>query len=148
MRKSARAKQVEIELKVPPDAGAARLDKDLFRIAIENLLNNAVKYSRPGGRVVVKAEKLSDDQMKISVSDKGIGISSEDSERVFEKYYRGASKEVTSRSGHGLGLYLAKRIVELHHGTISVHSELGKGSEFAIEFEAQPVPLEGLAQAS
>jgi signal transduction histidine kinase len=147
MRKGARTRQVEIELKVPPDAGSARLDKDLFRIAIDNLLNNAVKYSRPGGRVVVKAEKLSDNQMKISVRDKGIGISPEDCEKVFEKYYRGGSKEVTSRSGHGLGLYLAKRIVELHHGTISVQSELGKGTEFSIEFEAQPVPLEGLAQA-
>jgi signal transduction histidine kinase len=147
MRKGLRARRVEMELKTPPDIGSARLDKDLFRIAIDNLLNNAVKYSRPGGRVVLKAEKLSDDQMKITVSDQGIGISPGESERVFEKYYRGSSKEVTSRSGHGLGLYLAKRIVELHHGTISVHSELGKGTEFSIQFEAQPVPLEELARA-
>ena len=147
MRKGVRVKRVEMELKTPPDIGSARLDKDLFRIAIDNLLNNAVKYSRPGGRVVLKAEKLSDNQMKITVSDQGIGISPEDTDRVFEKYYRGSSKEVTSRSGHGLGLYLAKRIVELHHGTISVQSELGKGTEFSIQFEAQPVPLEGLAAA-
>jgi signal transduction histidine kinase len=83
--------------------------------------------------------------MKISVSDQGIGISPEDCARVFEKYYRSDSKEVTSRSGHGLGLYLAKRIVELHHGTVSIQSELGKGTEFSIQFEAQPARLEGLA---
>ena len=148
MSKSARARQVQVELKMPPDLGSARLDKDLFRIAIDNLLSNAVKYSRPGGRVILGAEKLPDDQMKISVSDEGIGISPEDCEKVFEKYYRSDSKEVASRSGHGLGLYLAKRIVELHHGTVSMRSELGKGTEFSIQFEAQPARLEGLgAQA-
>jgi two-component system, OmpR family, phosphate regulon sensor histidine kinase PhoR len=147
MRKGGPARQVQVELKVASDLGFARLDKDLFRIAIDNLLNNAVKYSRPGGRVVLTAEKLSDSQMKINISDQGIGISPEDCERVFEKYYRSRNKEVTSRSGHGLGLYLAKRIVELHHGTISVHSELGKGTEFSIQFEAQPVRLEESAQA-
>ncbi|TMG73808.1 MAG: cell wall metabolism sensor histidine kinase WalK, partial [Betaproteobacteria bacterium] len=145
MSKSARARQVQVELKIPPDLGSARLDKDLFRIAIDNLLNNAIKYSRPGGRVILNAEKLPENQMKISISDQGIGISPEDCERVFEKYYRSGSKEVTSRSGHGLGLYLAKRIVELHHGTISVHSELGKGTEFSIQFEAQPARLEAQA---
>ncbi len=145
MGKSARARQVQIELKIPPDLGSARLDKDLFRIAIDNLLNNAIKYSRPGGRVILNAEKLPENQMKISVSDQGIGISPEDCERVFEKYYRSSSKEVSARSGHGLGLYLAKRIVELHHGTISVHSELGKGTEFLVQFEAQPARLEAQA---
>jgi len=145
MSKSARARQVQVELKIPPDLGSARLDKDLFRIAIDNLLSNAIKYSRPAGRVILNAEKLPENQMKISISDQGIGISPEDCERVFEKYYRSGSKEVTSRSGHGLGLYLAKRIVELHHGTISVHSELGKGTEFSIQFEAQPARLEAQA---
>ena len=147
MSRGARTRQVEVELKIPPDLGSARLDKDLFRIAVDNLLSNAVKYSRPGGRVVLNAEKLPEDRMKISISDQGIGISPEDCERVFEKYYRSASKEVSARSGHGLGLYLAKRIVELHHGTISVHSELGKGTEFSMQFEAQPARLEGLTQS-
>ena len=147
MIKNARARQVELELKIPPDLGSARLDKDLFRIAVDNLLNNAVKYSRPGGRVVLNAERLPENRMKISVSDQGIGISPEDCARVFDKHYRSGAKEVAARSGHGLGLYLAKRIVELHHGAISVHSELGKGSEFSIEVEAQPARLEGLAHA-
>ncbi len=145
MSKSARTRQVEVELKMPPDLGSARLDKELFRIAIDNLLSNAVKYSRPGGRVILSAEKLADNQMKISVADRGIGISPQDCDRVFDKYYRSDSKEVASRSGHGLGLYLAKRIVELHHGSVSVQSELGKGTEFSIQFEAQPARLEGLA---
>jgi signal transduction histidine kinase len=146
MRKNAQGKEVELELKIPPDLGSAKLDKDLFRIAVDNLVGNAIKYSRPRGRVTLGAERLADNQIRINVTDDGIGISAEDSEKVFHKYYRSSSKEVAARSGHGLGLYLAKRIVELHHGTISVHSELGKGTQFSIEFEAATAPLEAVAQ--
>ena len=145
LRRSAQSKQVELELKIPPDLGSARLDKQLFRIAVDNLVGNAVKYSRPGGRVTLGAERLAGDQIRISITDEGIGISAEESEKVFQKYYRSSSKEVTARSGHGLGLYLAKRIVELHHGSISVHSELGKGTQFCVEFEAASAPLEAVA---
>ena len=147
MAKSARAKQVEIDLKVPPDLGAANLDKDLLRIAIDNLVGNAIKYSDPGARVTLAAEKLPNDYLRIIVTDQGIGIAPEETEKVFEKYYRSKSKEVSARSGHGLGLYLAKRIIELHHGTIAVHSDLGKGTQFAVELEASAVPLEQRAAA-
>jgi PAS domain S-box-containing protein len=146
LRRAAQGRQVAVELKIAPDLGSAKLDKDLFRIAIDNLLGNAIKYSQAGGRVTLGAERLADDQVRIDVTDEGIGISTEESEKVFQKYYRSSSKEVASRSGHGLGLYLAKRIVELHHGTISVHSELGKGTQFSIEFEAATAPLEAVAQ--
>ena len=143
MSNNALGKGVELELKIPPDLGSVRLDKDLFRIAIDNLLSNAIKYSNPGGKVTVSAQNLDDDQMQISVRDQGIGISPEDCEKVFLKYYRAKNSEAASRGGHGLGLYLAKQIVSLHHGTITVNSELGKGTEFIITFKAQPVQLEG-----
>jgi signal transduction histidine kinase len=81
------------------------------------------------------------------VTDQGIGIAPEETDKVFEKYYRSKSKEVAARSGHGLGLYLAKRIVELHHGSITVQSDLGKGTQFAIELEATAVSLEQPAAA-
>ncbi len=142
MSNNALGKGVELELKIPPDLGSVRLDKDLFRIAIDNLLSNAIKYSNPGGKVTVSAQNLDNDQMQISVRDQGIGISPEDCEKVFLKYYRANNSETASRSGHGLGLYLAKQIVSLHHGTITVNSEPGKGSEFIITFKAQPVQLE------
>lgn len=146
MRRAAQGRQIGVELKIPPDLGSAKLDKDLFRIAIDNLVGNAIKYSRPGGRVTLGAERLADDQVRISVTDDGIGISAQESEKVFQKYYRSSSQEVASRSGHGLGLYLVKRIVELHQGTISVHSELGKGTQFSVQFEAATAPLEAVAQ--
>lgn len=142
MSNNALGKGVVLELKIPPDLGSVRLDKDLFRIAIDNLLSNAIKYSNPGGKVTVSAQNLDHDQMQISVRDRGIGISPEDCEKVFLKYYRASNSETVSRSGHGLGLYLAKQIISLHHGAITVNSELGKGTEFIITFKAQPVQLE------
>jgi len=142
MSNNALGKGVVLELKIPPDLGSVRLDKDLFRVAIDNLLSNAIKYSNPGGKVTVSAQNLDNDQMQISVRDQGIGISPEDCEKVFLKYYRANNSETASRSGHGLGLYLVKQIVSLHHGTITVNSEPGKGSEFIITFKAQPVQLE------
>lgn len=142
MGNNALGKGVEVELYIPPDLGSVRLDKDLFRIAIDNLLSNAIKYSNPGGKVTVSAQYMDDGQMQISVRDQGIGISSEECEKVFLKYYRVGNSESSSRSGHGLGLYLARQIISLHHGTITVNSELGKGTEFIITFKAQSVQLE------
>ena len=142
INKSAFDKGVAIQLNIPPDLGSARLDKELFRIAIDNLLSNAVKYSNSGSQVTLSAQNPDTNQKMISVRDQGIGISPEDCEKVFLKYYRSSSNEVTSRSGHGLGLYLVKQIVEMHHGAVTVNSELGKGTEFRITFKAQPVQLE------
>jgi two-component system sensor histidine kinase VicK len=142
MSKVALTKDITLEMKLAPDLGSARLDKGLFRIALDNLLSNAIKYSNPGGRVTLSAENLDDLQMKISVRDQGIGISAEDCARVFDKYYRSSAIEVTSRGGYGLGLFLAKQIVELHHGTISVNSELGKWTEFTVQFHVQTQQLE------
>jgi signal transduction histidine kinase len=76
------------------------------------------------------------------VRDEGIGIAAEDCGRVFAKDHQSSDEDVSLRSGHGLGLSLAKQIVELHHGTISVSSELGNESEFAIPFHGQTQQLE------
>ncbi len=138
----AHGKGINLELRIPPDLGSARLDKELLRIAIDNLLSNAIKYSDPGGHVCLSAALLDDNQMQISIRDKGIGISPEDCKMVFDKYFRASNSETVARSGHGLGLYLAKQIVELHHGEISIVSKPGEGTEFIIKFKAQPVNLE------
>ncbi len=142
MMPNAAAANIHLQLKMPPDLGSVRLDKELFRIAIDNLLSNAIKYSNPGGTVTLSAELLDDNQMQIRVCDQGIGIAAEDCERIFDKYYRAGSAEVASRSGHGLGLYLARQIIELHHGSITVNSTVGEGSVFVLIFKAQAVNLE------
>lgn len=142
---NAHGQGVELQLKLPEDLGSVRLDKELFRIAIDNLLGNAIKYSNPGGMVTLSARILDEDQVRISVSDRGIGISADDCERIFDKYFRSDSDDVLTRSGHGLGLYLARRIVEMHHGTIRVDSMPGKGTEFHVEVKAPTVQLDEMS---
>jgi signal transduction histidine kinase len=142
MGKSAKTRNIGIDLFVPQDLGSARVDKTLFRVALDNLISNAIKYSDPGARVTIAAEKVGDLEMRIVVRDQGIGIPAADLERIFEKYYRSSEKALADRPGHGLGLYLARQIVQLHHGSISVSSELGKGTEFTLQFDAQSQRLD------
>lgn len=142
MHSQALGKGIMLDLKIPADLGSARLDKDMIRIAINNLVSNAIKYSDAGSTVTLGARVLDEDLMQISVKDHGIGISADDQSKIFLKYYRADNASTASRSGHGLGLYLARQIIEMHHGSIAVKSELGKGSEFIITLKAQPVQLE------
>jgi len=143
----AESRNVSLKLKTATNLRPARLDKDMFRIALDNIVSNAIKYSHAGGAVTLSAEENDADELEIVTNDQGIGISAADCAKVFDKYYRGDSDQVLERSGHGLGLYLAKQIVELHHGSVSVSSELGKGSRFTIRLPLQQAQLEKLEAA-
>ncbi len=140
LAQSGRGKDLKFTVKLPPDLAPVALDKDLFRIAVNNLLTNAIKYNRPGGSVMLSAEEA-DEHIVIRVRDTGIGIASEEQARVFDKFFRAANPDAVSRGGHGLGLYLAKEIVELHHGKITLQSEVGKGTEFAITIKKAPIRI-------
>lgn len=129
--RSGRKNGIEFVLNLQRDLPALSLDKDLFRVAINNLLTNAIKYSREGGSVVLSAEEI-DDAIFIRVKDTGIGIDPEEQGRIFEKFYRSDAEEVRAQTGHGLGLSLAREIIELHQGDISVDSTPGEGTEFSI----------------
>ena len=133
---------VSLKLQIPLDLGSARLDKALLRIAIDNLLGNAIKYSNSGDVVTMSAEFRDTNEIHIDISDTGIGITQEDIAYIFDKYFRADNAQTVSRSGHGLGLYLAKQIIELHQGSLSVESELGKGTTMSITLRAQPMTLE------
>jgi signal transduction histidine kinase len=138
------AGNLEFKLDLPVEIGPVAVDKELMRIAINNLLTNAIKYSNPGGVVTLSAEET-DSSVRISVKDTGIGIESRELEKIFDKFYRSDSNEVRKRVGHGMGLALAKEIVQLHQGVLSVNSIPGKGSVFTIEFnkEADLLKLAG-----
>lgn len=138
LAQSGRGNDLKFVAKLPPDLAPVALDKDLFRIAINNLLTNAIKYNRPGGSVMLSAEEA-DDHIIIRVRDTGIGIAPAEQAHVFDKFFRAANPEAVGRGGHGLGLYLAKEIVELHQGKITVQSELGKGTEFAVTIKKAPI---------
>jgi two-component system, OmpR family, phosphate regulon sensor histidine kinase PhoR len=130
--RSGRGGDYSFELEVPRELGLVNVDKDLLRIAINNLLTNAIKYNRPGGQVTLGAEEVGD-RVRIIVRDTGIGINAQDRARIFDKFFRSEESEVRQRTGHGLGLALVKDIVELHGGSLAVDSEPGVGSEFVIE---------------
>jgi len=124
---------IHFNLELPAEMSTIFVDKDLLRIAITNLLTNAVKYTKAGGMVTLSAEE-DDHAIRINVNDTGVGISPEDQKRIFLKFYRSDDEEVRKKPGHGLGLPLAKSIIELHHGTLTVDSSQGEGSVFTVHF--------------
>jgi two-component system phosphate regulon sensor histidine kinase PhoR len=104
--------------------------------AILNLLSNAVKYTPPGGRVIVETE-VDEARRKVicRVSDTGVGIPPKDQPFVFDKFYRVEANKAMAK-GTGLGLSLVKHIVEtVHHGRMTLESEVGKGSSFGFELD-------------
>jgi signal transduction histidine kinase len=107
------------------------IDQDAIEQAFINLLDNAVKYSGDSKEIEVKLGEQSD-MVTISVIDHGVGIASEEREKVFEKFYRVGNCLVHDVKGSGLGLSIVKHIVEAHHGRVTVESEPGRGSAFII----------------
>jgi signal transduction histidine kinase len=141
---TAREQGVTIRRQLPDTVEPSYLDKDLLRVAVNNLLSNAIKYNRQGGEVVVSLSE-NDSNLVLTVADTGIGISEDDKQHVFDKFFRSEDEQVRHRSGHGLGLSLVREIVELHNGTISVESAIGEGSEFTLRIKRISVPLQEAA---
>ena len=128
---SAEAKRIELVADLSPLYLGVLADRDMLLQAAINLLSNAIKYTREGGRVTLRS-RLVDEQVTFEVEDTGVGLSQEDCQRIFEKFYR-VKKDKTMASGTGLGLPLAKHIVEdVHSGHLSAASELGVGSRFTV----------------
>jgi two-component system phosphate regulon sensor histidine kinase PhoR len=127
----AAAADVKLELELTPDD--IRTLGDAFRLkqAIINLVDNAIKYNRPGGSVRVTAE-ADESRLVIRVQDSGIGIPHVDQQRIFDRFYRVDKSRSRAQGGSGLGLAIVKKIVEDHGGTISVESTPGEGSTFTI----------------
>ncbi|MGH9343246.1 MAG: ATP-binding protein [Terriglobia bacterium] len=109
--------------------------------AIINLLNNAVKFNRPGGNVRIEATASEETSVFIAVSDTGIGIPSEDLSRIFERFYRVDKARSREVGGTGLGLSIVKHVVERMGGAIKVDSQLGKGASFTLTIPACKKPL-------
>jgi len=124
---------LDFNLNMPHDLGVLSIDKELVRISINNLVGNAMKYNRPGGKVELIAEE-NDTEMFITVRDTGIGISESDQHRIFSKFFRSEDEEVRKRTGHGLGLSLVHETAKLHQGDIHINSTPGEGSEFVMRF--------------
>ena len=125
------AKQLKLDLNVPKDLPKIEVDENRLQEIIYNLLDNAMKYSRPEGHVFLRASR-NGDRVRISVSDQGIGILPEDLPRIFERFYRADKARSRELGGTGLGLSIVKHIAQLHGGTAEAQSEPGKGTTISV----------------
>lgn len=109
--------------------------EDMIKTVIENLLNNAIKYNKEDGKVVVKVQK-NDNSVVLSVADNGIGIAKEHHDRLFERFYKvDEARTRTEESSTGLGLAIVKHILQMHDAKIAVESEVGVGTKMTVTFK-------------
>jgi len=133
----AKAKEQEIAItnRVNPDTGPVQADPERLRQVLVNLVSNALKFTPRGGKIWITTEQYRENGqrfLEVAVQDSGHGISPEDQKRLFQKFAQGKNntQRIAGSHGTGLGLFIVKAIVEAHGGTISVQSELGKGTRF------------------
>ena len=124
-------KKYELVRDYPITSVWIEIDTDKMTQVIDNILNNAIKYSPDGGKITVTM-KTTDDQMILSISDQGLGIPKQDLPRIFDRFYRVDRARSRAQGGTGLGLSIAKEIIKQHKGFIWAKSEYGKGSTFTI----------------
>ncbi|HET9800417.1 MAG TPA: ATP-binding protein, partial [Chthoniobacterales bacterium] len=124
-------KNLKATIDVADDCPSARGDEARLREVFDNLLDNAVKYSNKDGEIRLGAQNRGD-AIALSVSDDGIGISSEDISRIFERFYRADKARSRELGGTGLGLSIVKHIAQLHGGGVEAESESGKGTKISV----------------
>ncbi len=140
---SQRAKSNNIELKLTcDDSLRLQLNPSLIEQAVVNLVDNAIKYSNPGGSVEIEARQGAAN-VTISVTDHGSGIERAHLPRLFERFYRVDQARSRDLGGTGLGLAIVKHIVTAHHGTVGVESTPGKGSTFMVSLPLSQAGLSG-----
>jgi two-component system sensor histidine kinase BarA len=135
-RPLAEKKRIDLRGQVPPDLPLLRQDAGKLRQVLSNLLSNAVKFTPEGGRVVLRAEADQGDVV-LTVADTGVGIAPEDQERVFEKFRQAANPLTREQGGTGLGLSIVRELTKLLGGSVTLQSELGRGSTFTVRLPRQ-----------
>jgi signal transduction histidine kinase len=134
------ADEQELELTVETEPAGALVDPDKLLLVLENLVGNALKFTESGGKVSVSVKPVAQ-TVEISVADTGIGLSPQEVEHVFDRYYRSGHP----RGGSGLGLSISRELVRLHGGDVEVTSEKGKGSTFIVTLPSECEDLTALA---
>jgi signal transduction histidine kinase len=137
------AAEHNLVVKMPQKQITLLADTHMLRMAIENLLSNAIKYTPKGGRITVRVYQ-DDAYAKVAISDSGIGIDPKDVDTIFRQFVRLENETSQQVGGTGIGLYLAKHLVELHDGRVLVKSAPGKGSTFTISLPAHDPKTEGM----
>jgi len=140
-QKAAKGKGIKFSLELPKeDIPFLDFDEEKIAIVLANLVDNAIKYTAPGGQVAVKLYKEKN-SVRVEVADTGIGMPADQVKRVFTKFFRAENAQLYQTSGTGLGLYLAQNIVEHHGGAMFFKTEEDKGSTFTFSL---PIPKSGI----
>ena len=139
LRASADRKGVAVSLEFPDDGLSLEADRGLLHQLVRKLVDNAVKYSARGQRVLVRG-RADGDVLTLEVEDRGIGIGADHVGRIFEKFYMVDGSTTRRAGGTGVGLYLVREIVRLHHGTVAVESRPGQGSTFRVRLPRRAGP--------
>ncbi len=126
----AEKKQITLKSDFAKDIPLAYADVSLIARVLQNLMENAIQYTPEQGDVTVAVNKAKKNEVQISVSDTGIGIAEEDLNHIFDRFYRSSSVRTKTKGGLGLGLAIAKKVVELHESELQAESELGEGTTF------------------
>lgn len=132
----AREKSIDLKFELPPKLPVIKGDRDKLSLALHNIVGNALKYTPTGGKVVVRVS-WERDEVRIAVEDSGIGIKDAEQSLIFDKFYRAKDERLKDITGTGLGLTLARDVVRLHGGDITLRSELDKGSTFTVSIPAR-----------
>ncbi|HSX47716.1 MAG TPA: MASE1 domain-containing protein [Patescibacteria group bacterium] len=125
------ARQQQVKFNYDEPSNIALVDREKVWMVLENLIDNASKYSQPGKEIDINL-KQNNKQLTIAIQDNGVGIVKKDTRKLFKKFSRIDNKLSSEVGGNGLGLYLSKKIISLHKGSISVRSNLKKGSTFTV----------------
>lgn len=125
------ANEKQIQVQLSPISEKVLGNANQLERVFANLIENAIRYNRQGGEVWVESKRLGS-SIAISVRDNGLGIAPSDQAKIMNRFFRVEAARTHSTNGYGLGLSIAKRIVDLHHGELHVESELGEGSTFTV----------------
>jgi signal transduction histidine kinase len=133
----AEEKKISLTFNRPPKLPKLQGDRDKIALALHNLIGNALKYTPSGGKVTVTSD-VHDKQLVIELADTGIGIKPEEAEKIFDKFYRSTDPRVGKITGTGLGLTLAREVIRMHGGDVTLQSEIDKGSTFTATLPVPP----------
>lgn len=142
MKSVARRKRVHLETRLQDEMPVLHADPDRIRQVLFNLIGNAIKYTNEGDRVEIETRHAGD-RILLIVSDHGPGIPDEDLPRLFDIYHRTEDARRSRTKGLGLGLFIVKSLVDLHHGRITVDSRLGSGTQFTVALPIHGITLKG-----
>lgn len=127
-------KNQTIQINIQPDLPMISVDVDKIEEAFDNLIDNAIKYTKDSKTITVSAARYDTHKLQVEIADQGVGMSYIDIQKAFQKGVKLSAKPTGNESSTGLGLWIVKKIIDDHKGLIKIESELGKGTKFTITF--------------